>query len=66
MKRIDAILTIIGECRKERISTASEKRQVKALKALGFVGEDIKIALRYLDIADSQGNPFNKLLKRDW
>lgn len=66
MKRIDAILTIIGECRKERVSTASEKRQIKALKVLGLEGDDLKLALRYLDIVSSTGDPFNKAITRDW
>ena len=66
MKTLDAVLILVRECRKEKSSATSDKRMIKALRALGLEGEDLLFAMRSLEIVDRNGDPYNVKLMRDW
>ena len=64
MDKLVAVLTLITECRRERVSFASANKQIKCLKAIGLDGDDLNTALCYLDIISyDTGKPYLEGIK---
>lgn len=55
----DAVRTIVKESRKEKMTPASQRRQVLALLRLGLRGQELLEVGGYLDLWNTQGEPWN-------
>lgn len=55
--KVDALNIIIEDARSEDVTATSFKRVYRALRLLGFDGEDMGQALWHMSYADAQGNP---------
>jgi hypothetical protein len=69
MHKDEALILLMGEARDDSGRQPGKTRAariVRACNVLGVEGESLKQVLRYLDMIDSEGNPFNPNIKRTW
>lgn len=66
MNKVDAMQVIVNEARQSFYSQASVKRTIKALKCIGYDGEELVGALYVLDICTKDGTPCYSKTKRTW
>ena len=65
MDKAEAVMTLIREGRRDRISDTAARRTVKAMKVLGIESNDMIRVLSYLDFCDEDGTPYGDF-KRIW
>lgn len=66
MNKVEAIRTVLAEHRRSTYSQASINRTVKALKFLGYEGDDLIAVLQEMDICKEDGSPHYSKLTRTW
>lgn len=66
MNKVEAIRIVLAEHRRLTYSQSSVNRTVKALKFLGYDGDDLIAVLRELDICKEDGSPCYSKLTRTW
>jgi hypothetical protein len=62
----DAVIEVVYSERSNRVSTASAKRLVKALKVLGLTQDEIIAVLYRMEYCKQDGEPYGPKIKRVW
>ncbi len=66
MTRLEAVRELINDANRERASTTSAKRVVKACRALGLDQTEVIGTLRHLGYCDENGQPYSPRVSKVW
>jgi riboflavin synthase len=66
LTRARAVIILMREACTKKQTLTGVKRVLRACKALGIEGQDLIAVLGWLQICDSQGNPWHSQIERMW